>query len=130
MIIGSKKSGCFFSVLLFFWGWGWAGEEYQNFWNHIHFLDVPASLGLAFHPTGTGGQVEQRTSKPFGLHQFGELGGFGWFGMTPRHVKNAKWMVILLWDIYIFTHVVSRRFGNIHPNSRQLPKSCFSQEQR
>ena len=80
MIIGSKKSGCFFSVLLFFWGWGWAGEEYQNFWNHIHFLDFPASLGLAFHPTGTGGQVEQKNFKTF----------------RPPSVWGAQW-VWLVW---------------------------------
>ena len=65
----------FFFSLGIFGGWGSVGEEYQDFWNRIHFLDFSASLGLAFHPTGTGGQVEQRTSKPFGLHQFGSSVG-------------------------------------------------------
>ena len=112
-----QKVWVFFFSLGIFGGWGSVGEEYQDFWNRIHFLDFSASLGLAFQPTGTGGQVEQRTSKPFGLHQFGELGGFGGFEWPQDmwRTPNGWWYCygIFIYLLMLF-HQASETFTPIH----------------
>ena len=80
MILGSKVR--VFSLAIF---WGKVSAVVSRFkssrllephpFPQLKTLDFSASDDDLMGPrlTGTGGQVEQRTSKPFGLHTFGEL---------------------------------------------------------
>lgn len=125
-----QKVRVFFFQSWYFWGLGFGRWRVPGFLEPHPFPRLVSITWASFSTNRNGWPSWTKNFKTFRPPSVWGARWVWWIRMTPRHVKNAKWMVILLWDIYIFTHVVSSSIGNIHPNSQQLPKSWFFSKNR